>query len=130
MAGKPGQLSTLPKEMPDRYTRGFAWDIDQRSRTGRDMSASVAGLADHLGGAQTMSLTQLYLCERVAFLERRLRDHESRALKGKPPLLTEGEYLAAVGQLSGLCQKLGLARRPRDIKSLAQVLAEARDESA
>lgn len=123
MAGKKGMRSLLPTALPVRYSRGFAWKLLLSSRVGRDLQATIAGLADHLGGAQAVSLTQLYLCERLAFLERRLRDHESLVLNGQSPLLTEGEYSAAVGQLSGLCSKLGLHRKPRDVKTLQQYIA-------
>lgn len=130
MAGRKGMRSLLPVTMPVRYQRGFAWKVNQSSRLGRDLSATLAGLADHLGGGSAVSLPQLFLAERLAFLERRLREHETRLLNGEPGLLTEGEYMAAVGQLSGLCKALGLTRMARDAMTLSDYLAQATETPA
>ena len=113
--------STLPTTTPVRYSRGFAWAVNRSSRLGRDLQATLAGLAAHLGGE--VSMTQLFLAERLTFLERRLRDHESQVLNGQAPIMTEGEYTAATGQLSGLCGRLGLHRKARDVASLRSYLA-------
>lgn len=119
----------MPTTLPARYQRGFAWKINQSSKLGRDLSATLAGLAAHLGGAESVSLIEVLQSERLAFLERRLCDHESAVLKGLPPLLTEGEYTAALAQFVGLCKSLGPHRKARNV-SLADYLRKQSERPA
>ena len=122
MAGKPGQISSLPATLPAGYQRGYSRQMDKRSRIYRSVAAASAALSEHLGGEQEISVTQLWLIERAAYLEHRLRAHESSVLIGRQSPMSEGEYANLLGQFTGLCKTLGLHRKAKRVPTLAERL--------
>jgi hypothetical protein len=72
MTGKAGALSTKPTELPARYERLLAWQLDRRCKAVREVAGDLVELRQDLGGAPELSAQKRWLAERVVFLRRRM----------------------------------------------------------
>ena len=80
MAGKVGAVSEKPTELPARYRRLFAWDLDRRSKAVREIAADQVEQWQALGGVEDLSPQELSIVERVVFIRRRVLAYESAVL--------------------------------------------------
>jgi hypothetical protein len=55
MTGKAGALSTKPTELPARYERLLAWQLDRRCKAVREVAGDLVELWQDLGGASELS---------------------------------------------------------------------------
>jgi hypothetical protein len=126
-----GVSTTLPTELPARYRTRFAWALDRRSKVVREIAADMVELWQDLGGHESLSKQQQWLCERVVFLRRRTLAYESallhnqskRADEPEMPLpMDAGTYSNHVNVLLGLLRTLGLERRSRPVRRLHHVM--------
>lgn len=126
MAGKPGALSEKPTLLPARYRGRFAWQLDRRAKVVREVAADLMELWQDLGGYETLSAQQRWLCERVVFMRRRCLAYESAVMHNlstpdqpaKPLPMDSGTYSNHANVLQGHLRTLGLERRQRPVKSL------------
>lgn len=124
MAGKPGALCEKPTELPDRYERLFAWQLDRRCQAVREVAGDLVELWHDLGGAAELSAQKRWLCERVVFLRRRMLAYEAAIMAGTDPCMTAGEYSNFANVCQGHLRTLGLERRARNVRSLRDVMQE------
>jgi hypothetical protein len=131
MSGKAGALSVRPTELPARYRRLFAWDLDRRSKAVREIAADQVEQWQALGGVDSLSPQELAIVERVVFLRRRVLAYESAILHNnsrdadapeRPLPMDAGTYSNHVNVLLGLLKALGISRRQRPVKRLHEVM--------
>ncbi len=115
--------TTRPSELPARFTAGFAWDLDRRSQVAREVAADLWTLWQDLGGVEALSTQQLWLCERVVFIRRRVLAYETDVLAGRTPTMDAGTYSNHANVLQGYLRTLGLERRARNVRRLADVMS-------
>lgn len=127
MAGKLGALSDKPTELPARYERLFAWELDRRCKAVREFAADLVELWQDLGGVTNLSAQQRWLSERVVFLRRRMLAYETAVLEGSEPPMTAGEYSNFANVCQGHLRTLGLERKARTVKTLHQHLRSGSD---
>ena len=125
MAGKPGALSDKPTQLPARYERLFAWELDRRCKAVREVAADLVELWQDLGGVDNLSAQQRWLSERIVFLRRRMIAYETAVLGGKDPPLTAGEYSNFANVCQGHLRALGLERKSKTIRSLRDHLSSS-----
>jgi len=124
MSGKPGMLSQLPTTLPARYRPRFAWKLDRRCVAVRELASDLVELWQDLGGVESLSVMQLALCEPVVFIRRRVLEFESAMMAGKTPPFEAGTYSNLANVLLGHLKTLGLERKARSVKRLADVMGK------
>jgi hypothetical protein len=131
VAGKPGALSLKPTELPAAYERLFAWKLDRRCRAVREVAGDLVELWQDLGGVDGLSAQRRWLCERVVYLRRRCLAYEAAVLAGNDPPMDAGTYSNHANVLQGYLRLLGLERRARPVRTLAEVMrGDARGDAA
>ena len=132
MAGKPGALSEKPTDLPAKYQRLFAWDLDRRSKAVREVASDLSELWQDLGGVEHLSTQQRWLCERVVYMRRRMlayetamMERESMSADAEPAKLPmdAGTYSNFANVVQGHLKTLGLARAAARGNSLQAYLA-------
>jgi hypothetical protein len=122
MSGKAGALCLKPTELPARYERLFAWQLDRRCKAVREVASDLVELWQDLGGVPELSAQKRWLCERVVFMRRRMLAYEAAVLGGTDPPLTAGEYSNFANVCQGHLRTLGLERRARTVRTLREVM--------
>ncbi len=131
MAGKVGARSEKPTLLPARFRTRFAWQLDRRSKVVREVAADLMELWQDLGGYESLSKQQQWLCERVVFLRRRCLAYESAVMHNlarladqpeMPVPMDAGAYSNCANVLQGYLRTLGLERRQRPAKTLHEHL--------
>jgi hypothetical protein len=115
MAGKPGALSEKPTQLPARYERLFAWQLDRRCKAVREVAGDMWELWQELGGVESLSAQRRWLAERIVFLRRRMLAYEAAVMAGTDPPMTAGEYSNFANVAQGHLRTLGLDRVARDL---------------
>ena len=67
-----GVSTELPTKLPAKFQRGAVWQLDRRCKAVREVAADLMTLFQDLGGYETLSAQQRWLCERVAFIHHRV----------------------------------------------------------
>jgi len=123
--------SEKPTLLPARYRPLFAWDLDRRSKSCREIAADQYEQWQALGGVECLSPQELAIVERVVFLRRRVLAYESAVLFNeshrpdeteKPLPMDAGTYSNHVNVLLGLLKALGISRRQKAVRSLRDVM--------
>jgi hypothetical protein len=106
---------TLPTQLPARYERLFAWNLDRRCKAVRDVAADLYELWQDLGGVENLSAQKRWLAERVVYLRRRCIVYEAAVLAGtEPPTgMDAGVYSNHANVLQGYLKTLGLERQAK-----------------
>jgi hypothetical protein len=91
------------------------WDLDLRCMVAREVAADLWRLRIDLGGAESLSAQQLWLCERVGFTRRRVLAYESDVIAGRTRRIDAGVYSNLENVLQGYLRLLGLERRARTV---------------
>lgn len=125
MSGVPGSLSDKPTQLPARFDAGFAWELDRRSVAAREVASDLWELWTALGGLENLSPQQRWLAERTVFLRRRMLLYETAMLNGADPPMTAGEYSNFASVCQGHLRSLGLERRAKTVRSLAEHLRDS-----
>jgi hypothetical protein len=132
MAGKPGALSEKPTQLPARYRERFAWQLDRRVRVVREIAADLMELWNDLGGYESLSTQQRWLCERVVYLRRRCLAFESVSMHNlsfpddqQPLPMDAGTYSNHANVLQAQLRTLGLERRQKTVRGLRDVMSGA-----
>jgi hypothetical protein len=132
MAGKPGMGRTLPVTVPldaSPHDNLLAL-VDGRSLPVRAVNAAYAAIMSDLGGEQNVAYTVRSLALRGANIEVWISSVEARLLSGEradPDLLRS--FLHASNVLHGLYRTIGLKRKPKDIPTLQEFLAQRAEET-
>jgi hypothetical protein len=124
MSGKAGALSLKPTELPARYQRLFAWQLDRRCKAVREVAGDLFELWQDLGGVSELSAQKRWLCERVVFLRRRCLAYEAAVLAGTEPPMDAGTFSNHANVLQGYLRTLGLERRSRAARTLRDVMQQ------
>lgn len=119
-----GVSTTLPTQLPARFRQGFPLALDRRCKAVREVAADLLTLWQDLGGHEALSAQQLWLCERVVFIRRRVLEFEAAALAGKDLPFEAGVYSNLANVLVGYLRTLGLERKARTVRRLADVMRE------
>lgn len=122
MAGKAGAVSLKPTELPARYERLFAWQLDRRCKAVREVAGDLFELWQDLGGVGNLSAQKRWLCERVVYLRRRCLAYEAAVLAGTAPPMDAGTYSNHANVLQGYLRTLGLERHQKPVRSLHEHL--------
>jgi hypothetical protein len=130
MAGKPGALSLKPTQLPAKYERLFAWQLDRRCKAVREVAGDLVELWQELGGLPELSAQKRWLCERVVFLRRRMLAYEAAVLGGTEPPMTAGEYSNFANVAQGHLRTLGLERAARRLPSAVSYIASRSAEAS
>jgi hypothetical protein len=134
MSGKAGALSEKPTALPARYERLFAWELDRRCKTVREVAADLFELWQDLGGVESLSAQRRWLCERVVYLRRRCLAYEAAVLHNasldadepeRPLPMDAGTYSNHANVLQGYLRTLGLDRMAKPVRSLRDVMSGA-----
>jgi hypothetical protein len=120
-----GVSTTLPTQLPARFRQGFPWALDRRCKVVREVAADLLTLWQDLGGYEGLSTQQLWLCERVVFLRRRMLAYESAILSGTDAPMSAGEFSNFANVAQGHLKALGLQRQARLVDGLQSFLARA-----
>lgn len=120
-----GVSTSLPTTLPARYERLFAWQLDRRCKTVRDVASDLFELWQDLGGVEQLSAQKRWLCERVVFIRRRCVAYETAVLAGVTPPMDAGTYSNHANVLQGYLKTLGLGRQARNARNLRDVMAGA-----
>src|SRR5262245_60626906 len=120
-----GVSTTLPTELPARYERLFAWQLDRRCKAVRDVSSDLFELWQDLGGVEQLSAQKRWMCERVVYLRRRCLAYESAVLAGTDPPMDAGMYSNHANVLQGYLRTLGLDRQAKATRNLRAVMEGA-----
>lgn len=117
-----GVSRTLPTQLPARFRQGFPWVLDRRCKAVREVAADLVTLWQDLGGHEALSTQQRILVERVVFIRRRVLEFESAAISGKSLPFEYGVYSNLANVLVGYLRTLGLERKARTVRRLADVM--------
>lgn len=120
-----GVSTTLPTELPARFERLFAWQLDRRCKAVRDVASDLFELWQDLGGVEQLSAQKRWLCERVVFLRRRCLAYESAVIAGSEPPMDAGTYSNHANVLQGYLRTLGLDRQSKNAKRLHEVMGRS-----
>jgi len=120
-----GVSTTLPTQLPARYERLFAWQLDRRCKAVRDVASDLFELWQDLGGVESLSAQKRWLCERVVFLRRRCLAYEQAILAGTEPPMDAGTFSNHANVLQGYLRTLGLDRQAKNARSLREHLEGA-----
>jgi len=122
-----GVSTTLPTALPARYERLFPWQLDRRCKMVREVAADMMSLWQDLGGNEALSTQQLWLCERVVFIRRRMLVYETAVMSDAPAPtpFDSGVYSNLANVLQGYLKTLGLHRQARKVDDLQTYLAKA-----
>jgi hypothetical protein len=112
----------LPTQLPARYGRLFAWELDRRCKVVRDVAADLFELWQDLGGVEQLSVQKRWLCERVVYLRRRCVAYETAVLADTEPPMDAGTYSNHANVLQGYLRALGLERQAKNAHSLRDVM--------
>jgi len=123
MSGKQGALSERPTELPAKYQRLFAWQLDRRCKAVREVAGDLAELWQDLGTVENLSAQKRWLCERVVFMRRRMLAYEAAVMGGTEPPMDAGTYSNFANVMQGHLKTLGLERRARPAEGLQAYLA-------
>lgn len=117
---KPSEkLATLPAKYRSNL---FGWDLDWRSPVGMRLAAEVLMLAQDLGGWDSLSRPRQILVEKAAHLYLRTVEFETAGMLGHPLPFDAGVYSNKLNLLQGYLRTLGLERKARNVRTLAQVM--------
>lgn len=126
-----GVSTTLPTQLPARYERLFAWNLDRRCKAVRDVASDLYELWQDLGGVENLSAQRRWLCERVVYLRRRCVAYETAVMHnaelepGKEALplpMDAGAYSNFANVLQGYLKTLGLNRQSRPAETLRDLM--------
>jgi hypothetical protein len=132
-----GLSKTLPTQLPARYERLFAWNLDRRCKAVRDVAADLYELWQDLGGVENLSAQKRWLCERVVYLRRRCVAYETAIMHNtelapgetEMPLPMEaGTYSNHANVLQGYLKTLGLERQSRPAETLRDLMRGGESE--
>lgn len=115
MAADTHGLTRKATTLPDRYTRGFPWAMDQRCQAAKEVATDLVRLWQDLGGVESLSTQQGWLVERVVFLHRQMVAYETAVLNGTAPPMSAGEYSNFANVAVGHLKALGLERKARPV---------------
>jgi len=122
MGGKLGQQSEKATDVSEAFNADFMDELDGRVRLARTLRDRMRSLTSDLGGAEHLSYQERSLCKRIVHMERLIEKKEhALAQDGQ---VDEHLYFSCVNALSGLLSKIGLKRRARPVRSLAEVLSK------
>ena len=112
-----------PPALRSRATNDHALlaDVDGRSGPARRYRDVIESLISDLGGADLVSVAELLLVRRAAGLTVRLEQLEAQIILGEP---IDSEQLSReINVLVRVLNAIGLKRRPRLVRSLAEHMA-------
>jgi hypothetical protein len=118
-----GVSASLPTELPDRYERLFAWQLDRRCKAVREVASDLSELWTDLGTVENLSVQRRWLCERVVFMRRRMLAYEAAIMAGTDPPMDAGTYSNFANVCQGHLKTLGLERQASRANGLQAYLA-------
>jgi hypothetical protein len=119
-----GVSNSLPTELPDKFERLFAWQLDRRCKAVREVASDLTELWQDLGTVENLSAQKRWLCERVVFMRRRMLAYEAAVMEGAEPPMTAGEYSNFANVTQGHLKTLGLERQASRANGLQAYLAK------
>jgi hypothetical protein len=123
MSGKQGMVSEKPTELPARFERLFAWQLDRRCKAVREVAGDLTELWQDLGSLENLSVQRRWLCERVVFMRRRMLAYEAAVMAGTDPPMDAGTYSNFANVCQGHLKALGLERQASRANGLQAYLA-------
>jgi len=115
-----GVSTKLTATLPETYSPAWLSRLDKRTKVWRAISARVAELESDAGGRETLSHAKRSLIQRTVFLELLCETSEMRFAAGETADV--GSFTQCLNSLLGSYRLLGLERRTKPLRSLADVM--------
>lgn len=122
MGGKNSGTSRKRTTLPNRYRPNWLTKLDQRSALARGLHDHIVGIADDLGGIESLSVIQRDLTQRYVHACALATEIEGKAREGQP--FDTGQLLAIYDRITRLAQAIGIQRRQRPVRDLRKIAAE------
>ena len=106
--------------IPDRYSPGFAERLDKRTSIAKAIIERIETIEADMGGAEALSHARRSLIRRTVWLEAVIEHSEQKLAAGEG--IDLGGHTQAINSLLGLYRLIGLERRPRPVRRLAEVM--------
>jgi hypothetical protein len=110
-------------QLPQRFDPNFADRLSRRYSLAGVVLARRVELETHLGGAEALSYVERGLVKRTLWLELLIERYEQQVANGEA--VDIGAITQLNNSLKGLYKDLGLKRRTKPAKPLAEIVAEA-----
>ena len=114
------QKESKNQDLPIHCAPGWLGRMDSRLALVKFLESRFLAITEDLGGQDCLSTMQRGLIERMLFLEYWLHTQETELLTGKD--FNAGSWIQGFNALSGVCSKLGLERRAKQVPSLREVI--------
>ena len=115
-----GVSSKLTATLPEQYSSDWLEHMDRRTKVWRAISDRIARLELDAGGADTLSHAKASILRRAVFLELLCESEEVRFAGGEA--IDVGRFTQALNSMLGCYRLIGLERKPRNVRRLADVL--------
>ena len=116
-----GKSVRLLASIPAKYRPDFIERVDKRTVLGRAVHDRYHAVIADLGGEEALSTIKRSHVRRLVTLESMIEGIECRALAGED--VDAGSWTQLLNSWLGVAGRLGLARQPRTVRTLAQVMA-------
>jgi hypothetical protein len=116
-----GTSTKLLATLPDSYRSNWLQRLDKRTKIARAVLSRIAELESDAGGADGLSAAKRSLIRHAAWLDALVDSHELRLASGEQ--IDSGAYTQSLNSLIGLLRLLGLERKPRNVRSLRDVMS-------
>jgi len=115
-----GKSEKLLAALPADYSADWLERFDKRTKVWRAASEREAALVSDAGGDENLSHAKRSLIRRAVFLELLAETQEMKFTAGEP--VDVGAYTQAFNSMLGAYRLLGLERRARPVRRLAEVM--------
>ncbi len=106
--------------IPPTYRPDFIQRLDGRSKLATVIPERIESIESDLGGPENLSYTKRSLVKRAVWLEAVVETFEQSLAEDR--ITDLGAYTQAINSLLGLYRQLGLERRAKNARTLAEVM--------
>lgn len=117
-----GKSVRLLASIPAKYSPDFMDRLDKRTVLGRAVVDRYSAIVSDLGGDQNLTAIKQSLVRRFVWFEAMIEGMECRAAAGEG--VDVGTWTQLVNSWLGLARLLGLERKSRSVRRLADVMRD------
>jgi hypothetical protein len=115
-----GKSEKLLATLPDNYSASWLEKLDKRTKVARAVLSRIGELESDAGGAESLSAAKRSLIRHAAWLDALIDSQELKLASGEP--VDTGSLTQLLNSLLGLYRLVGLERKPRTVRRLADVM--------
>jgi hypothetical protein len=123
-----GKSVRLLASIPAKYRPDFIERVDRRTVLGRAVHTRYHAVVSDLGGEEALSTIKRSHVRRLVTLETMIEGIEARALAGEE--VDAGSWTQLLNSWLGVASRLGLERKARNVRTLADVMRAKPTEGA